>query len=124
MLFRSTLAIAFGLVVLIIFVFLRDLRATVIPTVAIPVSIVGTFAALHLMGYSVNILTMLALTVGGLFIVSALIGVIAAGIATLAPRHGMALAICYALFFDAPLGVLPATLKELSVIVSWYFRLT
>ena len=57
----ETLAIAFGLVVLIIFVFLRDLRATVIPTVAIPVSIVGTFAALHLMGYSVNILTMLAL---------------------------------------------------------------
>ena len=57
----DTLAIAFGLVVLIIFVFLRDLRATVIPTVAIPVSIVGTFAALHFMGYSVNILTMLAL---------------------------------------------------------------
>ena len=57
----DTLAIAFGLVVLIIFVFLRDLRATVIPTVAIPVSIIGTFAVLHLMGYSVNILTMLAL---------------------------------------------------------------
>jgi multidrug efflux pump len=57
----ETLAIAFGLVVLIIFVFLRDLRATFIPIVAIPVSIVGTFAVLHLMGYSVNILTMLAL---------------------------------------------------------------
>ena len=57
----ETLAIAFGLVVLIIFVFLRDLRATVVPSVAIPVSIIGTFAALHLMGYSVNILTMLAL---------------------------------------------------------------
>ncbi|MEY3547473.1 MAG: hypothetical protein RLZZ313_1835, partial [Verrucomicrobiota bacterium] len=57
----DTLAIAFGLVVLIIFVFLRDLRATFIPIVAIPVSIIGTFAVLHLMGYSVNILTMLAL---------------------------------------------------------------
>ena len=57
----DTLAIAFGLVVLIIFVFLRDLRATFIPIVAIPVSIIGTFAVLHIMGYSVNILTMLAL---------------------------------------------------------------
>ncbi|MCX6869472.1 MAG: efflux RND transporter permease subunit, partial [Verrucomicrobia bacterium] len=57
----DTLAIAFGLVVLIIFVFLRDLRATFISIVAIPVSIIGTFAVLHLMGYSVNILTMLAL---------------------------------------------------------------
>ena len=57
----STLAIAFGLVVLIIFVFLRNLRSTIIPSVAIPVSVVGTFAILYLLGFSVNILTMLAL---------------------------------------------------------------
>jgi len=57
----ETLAIAFGLVVLIIFVFLRDLRSTIIPAVAIPVSVVGSFAILYAFGYSVNILTMLAL---------------------------------------------------------------
>lgn len=56
-----TLAIAFGLVVLVIYVFLRNFRSTIIPVVAVPVSIVGTFAALHFLGYSVNILTMLAL---------------------------------------------------------------
>src|SRR5207247_5206595 len=57
----GTLGMAFLLVVLIIFVFLRDFRSTIIPSVAIPVSIVGTFAILYLFGYSVNILTMLAL---------------------------------------------------------------
>lgn len=57
----ETLGIAFLLVVLIIFVFLRNFRSTIIPSVAIPVSIVGTFAILYLFGYSVNILTMLAL---------------------------------------------------------------
>ncbi len=49
--------------------------------------------------------------VSGVFVLS----VVSAGIATLAPRHGMALSICYILFFDSPLGVLPATLRELSV---------
>ncbi len=57
----DTLAVAFFLVVLIIFVFLRSVRSTIIPSVAIPVSIVGTFAILYAFGYSVNILTMLAL---------------------------------------------------------------
>src|SRR5207249_4839548 len=57
----ETLGLAFLLVVLIIFVFLRNFRSTIIPSVAIPVSIVGTFAVLYLFGYSVNILTMLAL---------------------------------------------------------------
>src|SRR6266571_3359229 len=56
-----TLALAFGLVVFIIFVFLRNVRSTIIPAVAIPVSIVGSFAVLYALGYSVNILTMLAL---------------------------------------------------------------
>lgn len=57
----ETLLMAFLLVVLIIFVFLRNFRSTIIPAVAIPVSIIGTFAILYLFGYSVNILTMLAL---------------------------------------------------------------
>ncbi len=57
----GTLAVAFALVVLIIFVFLRNVRSTFIPAIAIPVSLVGTFAILYLFGYSVNILTMLAL---------------------------------------------------------------
>ncbi|MBE0542970.1 MAG: efflux RND transporter permease subunit [Verrucomicrobia bacterium] len=57
----ETLGIAFVLVVLIIFVFLRNFRSTIIPTVAIPVSVVGSLAFLYMMGYSVNILTMLAL---------------------------------------------------------------
>jgi len=57
----ETLGIAFVLVVLIIFVFLRNLRSTIIPAVAIPVSLVGAFAILYWLGYSVNILTMLAL---------------------------------------------------------------
>lgn len=57
----ETLAIAFGLVVLIILVFLRDFRSTLIPTIAIPISVIGTFAVMYLLGYSVNILTMLAL---------------------------------------------------------------
>jgi multidrug efflux pump len=57
----ETLGLAFLLVVLIIFVFLRNFRSTIIPSVAIPVSIIGTFAVLYLFGYSVNILTMLAL---------------------------------------------------------------
>ncbi len=57
----ETLAIAFGLVVVIIYIFLRNVRSTLIPSVAIPVSIIGTFAVLYAFGFSVNILTMLAL---------------------------------------------------------------
>ncbi len=56
-----TLGIAFVLVVIVIFVFLRDVRSTIIPGIAIPVSIVGVFTVLYAMDYSVNILTMLAL---------------------------------------------------------------
>jgi hydrophobe/amphiphile efflux-1 (HAE1) family protein len=55
-----TLGIAFTLVVLVIFVFLRNLRSTIIPAVAIPVSILGAFTVLYAMDYSINILTMLS----------------------------------------------------------------
>jgi len=56
-----TLGIAFILVVIVIYLFLRDFRSTIVPAVAIPVSLIGTFAVMSFLGYSVNILTMLAL---------------------------------------------------------------
>lgn len=58
---KETLLIAAGLVVLIIFVFLRNLRATVIPGLAIPASITATFAVMYFFGFSINNLTLLAL---------------------------------------------------------------
>jgi len=56
-----TLAIAFGLVVLVVFLFLGSLRATIIPAVAVPVSVIGTFAVLLLLGYSANTVSLLAM---------------------------------------------------------------
>src|SRR6266568_7065132 len=61
---RLTLLIAAILVVLIIFVFLRNLRATVIPGLAIPASIVATFAIMYFLGFSINNFTLLALAIG------------------------------------------------------------
>ncbi|MDR4497246.1 MAG: efflux RND transporter permease subunit [Candidatus Scalindua sp.] len=55
-----TLGMAFFLVVLTIYIFLHNLRATIVPAVTIPVSIISTFGALYLFGYSINIITMLA----------------------------------------------------------------
>jgi multidrug efflux pump len=57
-----TIFYAIGLVLIVIFVFLRSLRATIIPAVAIPISIVGTFTVLYLFDYSINILTLMGLT--------------------------------------------------------------
>ncbi|OWV94741.1 multidrug efflux RND transporter permease subunit [Rhizobium sp. R693] len=56
-----TLAITFALVVAVVFIFLQDWRATVIPTLTIPVSLVGGFAVLYLMGYSANTITLFAM---------------------------------------------------------------
>ncbi|GAB3768659.1 efflux RND transporter permease subunit [Spirosoma horti] len=58
---EETLFVAFGLVILILFLFLRDWRSTIIPVVAIPVSIVSAFFIMYIAGYSINILTLLAL---------------------------------------------------------------
>ena len=58
---KETLLITAGLVILIIFLFLATIRATIIPALAIPVSIIGTFAILGALGYSVNTLTLLGL---------------------------------------------------------------
>jgi HAE1 family hydrophobic/amphiphilic exporter-1 len=56
-----TLVLSVLIVVAIIYLFLRDLRATVIPTLTIPVALIGTVAAIYLLGFSINILTLLAL---------------------------------------------------------------
>jgi len=58
---RSTLIEAFLLVFLVVFVFLQDLKSTLIPAIAVPVSIIGTFFFLNLFGYSLNLLTLFAL---------------------------------------------------------------
>ncbi len=57
----STLLLAVGIVVAVIFLFLRDARATIIPGITMPVALIGTIAAVYLVGFSVNILTLLAL---------------------------------------------------------------
>src|SRR5207245_2463961 len=57
------------LVVMVIFLFLRNLRATVIPSVAVPLSLVGTFGVMYLLGYSLNNLTLMALTISTGFVV-------------------------------------------------------
>jgi multidrug efflux pump len=59
---QETLIIAAGLVVIIIFLFLRNFRATIIPGLAIPTSIVATFAVMYFLGFSINNFTLLALT--------------------------------------------------------------
>lgn len=58
---EETLLFAFGLVALVIFLFLRDWRATIVPVIAIPVSIISTFFIMYLMDFSINILTLVAL---------------------------------------------------------------
>jgi multidrug efflux pump len=64
-----TLALTIGLVVLVIFFFLRNVRATVIPGVAVPLSLVGTFGVMYALGYSLNNLTLMALTISTGFVV-------------------------------------------------------
>ena len=63
------LLLTVGLVVMVIFLFLRTLAATVIPSVAVPLSIIGTFAVMYLLGYSLNNLTLMALTISTGFVV-------------------------------------------------------
>ena len=58
-----------GLVVMVIFLFLRNLAATIIPSVAVPLSLVGTFGVMYLLGYSLNNLTLMALTISTGFVV-------------------------------------------------------
>jgi multidrug efflux pump len=66
---ERTLAVSIALVILVVFIFLRDARATLIPTVAVPVSLIGTFAIMYLLGYSLDNLSLMALTVATGFVV-------------------------------------------------------
>jgi multidrug efflux pump len=63
------LMLAIGLVVMVIFVFLRNVPATIIPAVAVPLSLVGTFGVMYLTGFSINNLTLMALTIATGFVV-------------------------------------------------------
>ncbi len=66
---ERTLVIAIGLVILVVFLFLRNARATLIPSVAVPVSLIGTFGAMYLLGYSLDNLSLMALTIATGFVV-------------------------------------------------------
>ena len=66
---QITMAITLGLVVLIIFIFLRSVRATFIPSLSLPLSLIGTFAAMYLLGYSLDNLSLMALTLSLGFVV-------------------------------------------------------
>ncbi len=65
--FELTLAVA--LVVMVIFLFLRNVRATVIPSLSVPLSLIGTFGAMYLLGFSINNLSLMALTIATGFVV-------------------------------------------------------
>jgi HAE1 family hydrophobic/amphiphilic exporter-1 len=66
---QFTLVLTLALVVMVIFLFLRNLPATVIPSLALPLSVVGTFAAMHLLGFSLDNLSLMALTLAVGFVV-------------------------------------------------------
>jgi multidrug efflux pump len=66
---EGTLVIAVCLVILVVLLFLRSLRASLIPSVAVPVSLIGTFGVMHLLGYSLNNLSLMALTISTGFVV-------------------------------------------------------
>jgi multidrug efflux pump len=66
---ERTLTIAVALVILVVFLFLRNGRATLIPAIAVPISLIGTFAAMYVLGYSLNNLSLMALTIATGFVV-------------------------------------------------------
>ena len=66
---KFTLGLAVALVVLVIFLFLRNLSATLIPSLALPISLIGTFAAMNLLGYTLDNLSLMALTLSVGFVV-------------------------------------------------------
>jgi len=66
---EATLAVALALVVLVIFLFLRNASATIVTSVALPISVIGTFAAMYQLGYTLDILSLMALTLSVGFVV-------------------------------------------------------
>jgi multidrug efflux pump len=73
---EMTLLISIILVILVVFLFLRDVRTTLIPSVAVPVSLIGTFGVMYLLGYSLDNLSLMALTISTGFVVDDAIVVI------------------------------------------------
>jgi hydrophobe/amphiphile efflux-1 (HAE1) family protein len=73
---ERTLVISVGLVVLVVFVFLKNVRSTFIPSIAVPVSLLGTFGVMYLCGYSLDNLSLMALTISTGFVVDDAIVVI------------------------------------------------
>ena len=73
---ERTLLISIALVILVVFVFLRNVRATLIPSVVVPVSLIGTFGVMYLFGYSLDNLSLMALTISTGFVVDDAIVVI------------------------------------------------
>jgi multidrug efflux pump len=73
---ERSLLISIGLVILVVFVFLRSPRATLIPSVAVPVSLLGTFGVMYLFGYSIDNISLMALTICTGFVVDDAIVVI------------------------------------------------
>ncbi|MEP6769599.1 MAG: multidrug efflux RND transporter permease subunit [Acidobacteriota bacterium] len=73
---QITLAISIALVILVVFLFLRDWRSTLIPSVAVPISLIGTFGVMYLLDYSLDNLSLMALTVATGFVVDDAIVVI------------------------------------------------
>ena len=69
MMWSRSLVISVILVILVVFLFLRNARATLIPSVAVPVSLIGTFAVMYLLGYSLDNLSLMALTISTGFVV-------------------------------------------------------
>jgi multidrug efflux pump len=66
---EKTLLVSIGLVILVVFVFLRNPRATLIPAVAVPTSLIGTFAVMYMCGYTLDNLSLMALTISTGFVV-------------------------------------------------------
>jgi multidrug efflux pump len=66
---QFTLVLSICLVILVVFIFLRDVRSTLIPSVAVPVSLIGTFGVMYLLGYSIDNLSMMAMTIATGFVV-------------------------------------------------------
>ncbi len=66
---EHTLMISVALVIMVVFLFLRNVRATFIPSVAVPVSLIGTFSVMYLAGFSLNNLSLMALTIATGFVV-------------------------------------------------------
>jgi multidrug efflux pump len=73
---QYTLLLSICLVIMVVFVFLRDVRSTLIPSVAVPVSLIGTFGVMYLLGYSIDNLSLMAMTIATGFVVDDAIVVI------------------------------------------------